>query len=178
MKKLSILEETEICKENGKLIPFAPFYVAYPDGKVYSLRSNKFLKKRKNKGKKSNKYYYSYDLGVAGKHLVTRLTMFVFGKHNYESINEMPKITLKSNDLEDVSISNLMFVTQSEINKKYNIVPNEKCFLNNRNQKIKEDQIELVKEFRSKKMSLKKIGSFYNTSEMSVHRFLKKYSIN
>ena len=175
MKHLSILNEPTIHDDGGKLLPFSPFYVLYPDGRIYSLRSNKFLKKRKNSGKTPGKYYYTYDLASAGKHLVTRLVMFVFGNHNYKNISDMPKITLKSNNLEDLSISNLMFATQSEINKKYNIVPSEKCFLNNNNQKIKEDQVEKIRELRAKNVPLKKIGSIYNTSEMSVHRFIKKY---
>ena len=175
MKQLSIVDKLDQSEQNGKLLPFSPFYILYPDGRIYSLRSNKFLKKRKNSGKTPGKYYYTYDLASAGKHLVTRLVMFVFGNHNYRNITEMPKITLKSNDLEDISISNLMFTTQSEINKKYNIVPSEKCFLNNNNQKIKEDQVQRIKELREKHFSLKKIASLYNTSEMSVHRFIKKY---
>nr|WP_297307547.1 hypothetical protein [uncultured Flavobacterium sp.] len=175
MTDLSILDNYET---NGKLIPFATNYILYPDGKIYSLNSNKFLKKVKNKGKTSDKYYYTYDLGLAEKHLVTRLVMFVFSEHEYSTITKMPKIILKNNDLENLSISNLTFATQSQINKKHNIIPGEKCLLNNNNQKIKEDQIELVKTLRSKSFSLKKIGALYNTSEMSVHRFIKKYSLN
>ncbi|WP_177765604.1 hypothetical protein [Flavobacterium sp. I3-2] len=177
MKQLSMLDQLDQMESNGKLLPFSAYYIIYPDGRVYSLRSNKFLKKVKNPGKTSDKYYYTYDLGTSGKHLVSRLIMFVFGKHNYNKITEMPKITLKNNNLEDLSINNLTFVTQSEINKKYNIKPTEKCYLNNNNQKIKEDQIEIIKNLRNQNFSLKKIGLKYNTSEMSVHRFIKKYKL-
>jgi len=160
---------------NGKLLPFSPYYILYPDGKIYSLRSNKFLKRIKTSGKSEDKYYYSYDLGASGKHLVSRLVMFIFGTHNYEKIIEMPKIILKNNDLEDLNITNLAFASQSQINHKHNIKPSEKCYLNNNNQKINNDQIEIIKSLRAKKFSLKKIGLLYNTSEMSVHRYIKKY---
>lgn len=177
MKLLSMLNELDKIETKGKLLPFSPYYIIYPDGRIYSLRSNKFLKKVRNKGKTSEKYYYTYDLGASGKHLVTRLVMFVFGKHKYKNIIEMPKITLKNNDLEDLGIDNLKFVTQSEINKKYDIKPNEKCYLNNNNQKINEDQISNIKNLRNQNLSLKQIGLKYNTSEMSVHRFIRKYQL-
>lgn len=177
MEQLSMLNELDHLGTNGKLLPLSPYYIIYPDGRIYSLRSNKFLKKVKTAGKTSGKYYYTYDLGASGKHLVTRLVMFTFGKHKYKNIIEMPKITLKNNDLEDLSISNLKFVSQSEINKKYDIKPSEKCYLNNNNQKINKDQIEIIKDFRNQNLSLKQIGKKYNTSEMSVHRFIKKYQL-
>ena len=161
---------------NGKIISFAPSYEIYPDGSVYSLHSNKFLKKRKTVSKNVAKYYYTYDLGIYGRHLVTRLVMFNFGKHKFRKIQDMPKITIKDNDLENFQVNNLLFVTQREINKKFDIKPRQKCYENNKNQKIKESDKSKVFKLRSKEKSLKEIGNIFNTSEMSAYRFLKKYN--
>jgi len=155
-----------------KLIPFATEYEISNNGEVYSFKTNKYLKKRIIKGKSNSKYYYSYDLSKFGKHLITRLVMFCFGNHNYSKIEDMPKIILKDKDLENLHISNLKFVSQSEMNKIYGIKPTRK---EDQNQKIKSEEIKTIFKLRAEGKTLKEIGLIYNTSEMSVHRFIQKY---
>jgi len=55
--------------------------------------------------------------------------MFVFGNHKYNNIQDMPKIILKNQHLENLNISNLQFATQSQINLKHNIKPTENAIL-------------------------------------------------
>lgn len=160
-------------EEKGKEIPFAKGYFVFKDGRCFSERSNKFLSKRVIKGKSSSKYYYIYEFSKYGNCLITRLVMFLYSKHNYENIKDMPKVIQVDGDPENLHIDNLKFATQSEINKLYNI--NVPAYALEDKGTIKKANVKIVENLLQQKMTYKKIAAIFETSEMSVYRFVKKH---
>lgn len=163
-------------EDKGKELSFSKGYFIFKDGRCFSEKSNRFLTKVKNKGKTAGKYYYSYDIKPYGTCLVSRIVMFTYGKHNYEDIREMPKVMHIDGNPENLNISNLKFASQSEINKKYNIKVPEWSYQNRGS--IKKESKRIIEKLLEENFTYKKIAEIFETSEMSVYRFVKKHIKN
>ena len=160
-------------EEKGKEIPFAKGYFIFKDGRCWSEKSNKFLTKRMVKGKTESKYYYTYVLSKYGNALIPRLVMFLYAKHNYENIREMPKVVQIDGNPENLNFENLKFATQSEINKMHKI--NFPAHALEDKGTIKKANVKIIENLLQQNMTYKKISEIFETSEMSVYRFVKKY---
>ncbi|UYW02501.1 helix-turn-helix domain-containing protein [Flavobacterium agricola] len=172
-KKSNEIFANKNSKEKRKEIDFVKGYFLYEDGRCYSEKSNKFLSKVRTNGKTPNKYYYMYDLTPYGGCLVSRLVMYVFGDHEYTNFKEMPKVIQVDGDPENSHISNLKFATQSEINLINNIKPSPVCYTDTGTIKIKDKK--LVVNMLAQNFTYKKIAAVFETSEMSVYRFVKRH---
>jgi hypothetical protein len=172
--KIQHLKKGELKK--AKEITFAKGYFIFNDGRCYSEKTNRFLTKRRTKGKSPGKYYYCYDLNPYGNCLVSRLVMFFYGSEKYDSIKEMPKIIHIDANPENTNIDNLKFATQSEINKINNISPPRSCYENRGTIKIESKK--LIENMLEQKLTYGKISNILETSEMAVYRFVKKHIKN
>lgn len=149
-------------------------YTIYPNGVVFSSYYNgTFLKPYKQKK------HYTYRIRDLNSNKscgmqIPRLVMFYFGKHNYKSIYDMPKIILIDGVKNNFNIENLRFEENNEIIKK---VLSKKT--SESNCKIKNDQenIDFVKLKLKEGKTRVWLGKFFNCNAMSVTRFIRRNNI-
>ena len=163
-----------------KPIQFNSEYIIYDDGKVWSLKTGKFLQPiHQNKDKK---HYQAYDLrrndvgigiGKRQKMLIARLVYFHYGEHKCKNIDLLGKVVL----IDDLAanlfhISNLKIETNSEISHRAGL--NRKPQF--REGKIPNSELKNIM-LLSTQYSKNQIAKVYNVSSMSVLRFLRRNGI-
>lgn len=113
-------KEEKRTHKNSKLLEgINDNYIVFSDGRVYSMHyGGRFLEPYAYE----NRCKTSVHLGVCisfqkkgKKFYVARLVYFYFGKHNYKNIFEMPYITYKDGNSQNVSIDNLREAKPGEI---------------------------------------------------------------
>jgi hypothetical protein len=146
-------------------------YHIYPNGDCYNETIGRFIKKVSFKS--HNREFLRYK--IDGKnHYINRIVMFYFGNHNFKSILDLPMVTPIDKNPFNNHVDNLKFANQSELNKKYGIrVSNPFIGI----PKISSSEIQKVKEALKNNCTLKILANYFEVSEMSVHRFIKRHNL-
>ena len=108
------------CNEYPKVIKDFPDYMIYPDGRVFSIKSNKFRKLRMN-----NKGYEHVNLFADGKRKFFKIHRLV-GIHYIPNPENKRCIDHINRDKSDNRLENLRWVTHSENNQNKGIIKTNK----------------------------------------------------
>lgn len=152
-------------------------YWLYKDGRVWSqFQGGTFIKAYQYKGASSRLTpHYAVGLRTNGEtkvYQMSRLMMFYFGVHTYKTIEEMPIITYINGNTKDWALDNLRFAKKGEIIKKATSKKQPDTL-----SKIKDTELQRVKDLLSINMSLAEIAEIYSCSDMSVHRYIKRHNL-
>lgn len=98
-----------------------PYYILYEDGQIHSFLRKRLIKPSLIKAKgTSQKLHVVYCLSHTGSRKtfqLSRLIMFYFTQHDYETIDDMPLITHFNDNTLDNSSKNLRFASKGEMIK-------------------------------------------------------------
>lgn len=158
----------------SKPVAFNHSYDIYNDGRLFSKIQGRFLKGKINMS--NGKKYLVYELGRGNNIMAARLVFFHFGQHSATKIEQLQQIHCIDNNTMNVSINNLQEVPVGHNLKEHKGRPWDAKQINSR-ASIKVDDLDDVKQMLSNGVTQKKIAHRYNTSAMSVYRFLKRHQL-
>lgn len=170
--------EFEMMLQGAKKMYFDENYLIFPDGKIYSLVSFKYLTPTSKKNTFGHKFH-QYALRNGTKFIVARLVYLHFGNHQKRSYEEIDKLIHKDSNTENYHIDNLEEITQSELNERKvgAFIGRDSKVIIEAASKIKEEHRENISKLLTMGYSKEAIGRLYNVSKTSVDRFLKRHEL-
>lgn len=164
--------------KQSAVVEFNNSYIIYNDGRLYSLHTNRFLAKIpvRDNGNVYLTYNIRHNDNPKKKHTIARLVFYHFGKHKFLKYELMKgDVINKDGNRENNRIENLLLLSRSEMNIRSGVKP--KPGIARQHAKIKDTEIEQVMKLKREGFTQRAIAKFYNTSEMSVLRFLRRHSL-
>jgi len=168
-----ILNREPIQYQNGYrfvLIGNNKEYKLLENGDCFNVKLHRLIAKTKTG---TNTKSYAYKINNKNFY-ITRLLMFYFKNHEYNAVSEMPKVSPKDKNNTNWKLENLEFVSQADINLKYDMKPTCK-----KPPKIKDtiENLEIAKSMLKRKLPYRTMAEPCKTSTMSVCRFIKRHNL-
>lgn len=175
-KKIKMLEG--LLYEGGKPLLVDENYIIFPDGRLFSILSYKFVKPIEQKDRRGQ-IYFNYSLRGKQCYMMSRLVYFHFGKHRKQSYQDIKRITYLDNNPANCHISNLQECTQMDINRKFgkNVIGAGNSIFAENLAKIKVTEKETISEMLTNGFTNKAIAKKYNVSEKSIGRYIKRHQL-
>ena len=172
-QKPSLLKAIKTFNCGFKRIPLNPKYLALTDGRIYSIKSRKFLKESKHR----NGYRFTSPMFVEGKDKKQiQLVHRVVAKTWIKNPDNLPEINHKDGDKTNNCIDNLEWVSHRDNMRDafktglmQNVRGNFKLGSEHQNAKLTEQSVEMIKYIRHTfKLSHRGLARIFNVHSSTI----------